>query len=736
MYACVTDYDAIYNDAYRHRRGEATSFDRSVLPALIAEFGREVGCRRILDVGGGQGNLARDLAAFGMDGTTLDYGAPPGADIMPFNLGRHQPSAVEAVLRHLSPERGDYLTTCFDVLEHIDREHVADALQNLASLTRRYLLVSISTRPSIQDNLLHPTLAPIRTWVRAFAAAGFALRDARPFSAASSVRRHEVSLIQRWVTADMFGDAGDPEPRYLILERTGPVPSFEDAKAAIDLLFDVAFRHIKRAQWPRVEDRINFQVHHPQCWSLIRPFLDVVPRDRARFLIRPWDGYSDTYRAVRAILRRNGIATVEFDRADDLPWADLKGEVLVSAADNSVGFTHLVSYETVAAARLHGCRTYLLQHGIWPRAFDRRIITFASERVLTWGRSEEAILNGRRHKFLEADVPWGILPREQTVPIGSPKFSDALIGPHPGLDALFGIESGAFRRAVLVGTKAVKQRWGIENFDDRFVQELGELTTRYQDTLFIIRPHPADTALTFAHLKATNVRLFDEAAANLSDVALSRVLPGIDLLVTSPSSLIMDGAVAGKPIFVYATEQPVEYEHVEAHSFASLGQVLGSDGGPHHSTVNNARFMARYGEAINDRFFETFARRLEDDDCGAIDRYLAASATLAGIANELQAALRECQTALAAAETRAGIANELQATLAAAETRAGEDARQARQKIEFYEADLADKAARLIALDDRLRSAEAETTAIRASTSWRLTAPFRRVVHELRQKLR
>lgn len=639
MYASITDYAAIYDDAYRARRGEHTSFDRASLPPAVAAFCRTRGLGRVLDVSGGQGNLGRDLAAHGIAAITTDFGARPGDAVLPFDLAAHRPEAVEALLRRVEPARGAWLTTCLDVLEHIDREHLPDALQNLAALAPGLLVVSISTRPSAIDNLLHATLLPLRAWVLAFKAAGFAFRGMDPFPGASLPRRFPAEdrhrLIHRWQAADIFADAGAPEPRYLVFERLGEPRPFAAVKAAVDRITDVAHRAEKRARFALPPGlNVNLSLQYTQDWSLLRPLLDVLPRNRVRVLLRRNPGQTldpDLARAIRSLLRRNGVATLEFEDAADLPWPEMRGDALVAATESSIASPHLQGYQLAALARLQGCATYLLQHGIWPRAFPGQVLTFASEHVVTWGAEEERRLGDGRHGWLGAAVPWGAMAPGQALPFGSAKLADAQIGPFAPLDARFGHDPARHDRAVLLGTKNLKGRWGLHNLDDAFLERLDALTRRHPRTLFILRPHPVDGADSFLSLREPNIRCLDEVAAALADIPPARVVPLVDLVATSPSSLIADAAAAGRPVFVYGTGQPVEYAGVAARPLEELDEILaGGDAAPLRAA--SAAFRARYAEAAEPAFYDRLGAHLASWRARAPDPFVAAAATLSTVA--------------------------------------------------------------------------------------------------------
>ena len=715
MYASVADYASVYGE--RYQRGGGTSFDKEILPPLIADFCKTSGLHKLLDVSGGQGWLSGALREFGIEGFTTDFSPLPGSGIISFDLSSYAREALEQVLRTVASGGASHLTTCFDVLEHIDREHVAAAIRNLHELTDKLLLVSISTGPSSQDNLFHSTVMPLPTWARAFEIAGFALGPSHAFASATRKRTFpqssELRLINRWVTADIFGNVQEGEPRYLLFEKKAGGEPWGSKSEQIENLIDVAYRRKKREDFHLPRDRrININLHHIQEWSLVRPILDVLPRAQTRFLVRPGQIPEDDLRAIRGFLTRNGVQMLEFSEIGELPWHDLRDQIVISGAESSGGGSHGLTYEVVATARLHGCRTFLLQHGIWPPPRHPRIATFASEHVLSWGRDEQTRLNNGTHTILAATVPWGVVPDAQVKAIGGAKFTDQLLGTMPGPDVRLGFDSSILSRTALVGTKSLVSEWGVENINDAFLATLKELFSANPDVMFIVRPHPMDNAEAYVSLKQANVRIFDELATILADIPLNRIIPKVDFVASTPSTLILDGAITGKPVFVYDTGQPNHLEDVSVAPLKSFQRILDSTADAQLLKENASRFKQRYAEAVDDTFYRQLSALLASEAPRAgVDRATAATASLAMTAVEsarYAARLEEHVSALVTARGRAeDEAASLRAhvsALATAHRRAEDEAGQ-------------------------LRSSLSEITAGR---TWRYTAPFRRLVDRAR----
>ncbi|HET9313123.1 MAG TPA: hypothetical protein VFO04_03915, partial [Nitrospira sp.] len=633
MYASTTDYPSIYGETYR--RDNRTSFSKQLLPPLVAAFCRTAGIRKLLGVSGGQDWLIGSLKEFGIEGFATDFAPLPGTGVMSFDLASYAEEAVERILRTVASGGANYVTTCFGVLEHIDREHVAAAIRNLYELTDKLLVVSISGRPSSLDNLFHATLMPMPTWAKAFEIAGFAVQQTQAFAPGTRRRTFpestELRLINRWITADIYGDVQYGEPRYLVLEKKAAGEPWGSKSGRIEHLVDVAYRRKKREHFQVPKDRrININLHHIQEWSLVRPILDVLPRARTRFLVRPdWIG-EDCLRAIRGLLKRNGVEQLEFSAIDELPWQDLRDEIVISGAESTAGGSHGLSYEVVAMAKLHGCRTFLLQHGVWPPPAHPRIVTFASDHVLSWGKDEQARLNKGTHEIFAATVPWGVVPDDQVKAIGSAKFTDHLLGPTPELDVKLGFDAGAFRKTVLVGTKSLARQFGTENINEEFLGTLKQLFSANPDVLFIIRPHPMESADAYALLKHTNVRIFDELTSILADLPLSRIVPKVDYVVTSPSTMILDGAITGRPVFVYDTGLPVHFDDASVAPLGSFQRILSGTGGAEHLKEDANRYRRRYAEAVDDTFYRQLSTLLASDlPRPAVDRATAATASLA-----------------------------------------------------------------------------------------------------------
>jgi hypothetical protein len=534
-----------------------------------------------------------------------------------------------------------WLVTCLGLLNQIDREDIAAAIANLHALCDRYLAVDVSLMPAGRGALA--SLIPPNAWIACFEAAGFRLveRKALRSPAGSTAEAETGRLAEYWAAANPYRVEAPGE--LLLFERDGPLPA--TAAERIDLIVDVAYRRRKRAEFgPAGGLAFTLSMHFPQEWSLLRPLLDVIPRDGLRLLMRRGSSIEPLRRAaIRGFLARRGICLVEYDHIDELPWAEIAGTVFVSGAESTAPGTHMQAFDLVTRARLQGCPTYMLQHGIWPRGFPENLVAFASERVMTWGRGESERLNGRRHRTWDMELPWGALDPDQELRIGSAKFCDQLISPFPPLDLRLGYDAQAFDRVVVLGSKNLRGRWGLGEGVDGFIDELVTICSSNPRTMFVVRPHPVDSVLPYVSLGLPNICLVDETISALADMPLNRIIPGIDLLVTSPSSFVVDAVSAGKPVFVYDTGQPIELQGIEALPLSGLRDALAAPDGLHGAEAQGARLQGLYAEGIDERFYRNFGEELLRRTAPRIDRGTAIAATMGHLLRQETEARRRAE---------------------------------------------------------------------------------------------
>jgi len=732
MYASVADYTSIYDATYRARRGEHVSFDPTNLPPLIHDLCATLGLHAVLDVSGGQGTLCRTLREGGLHALATDFQADAARAVMPLDLAGADPSAVAGV-RAAAAELaggGAHLTSCLDVLEHIDPEHIGHALGVLEALTDRYLLVSISTRPSSRGNRFHPCVRPLSTWMLLFEAAGFRQRTDLDAPFRPTARRAETGItgdrvVDAWRAADPFDDIRQGEPRYVVLERANAIVA--DLGAAAARLLDIAYRATKRAQFGASPGRVVLVLHHVQEWSFLRALLDVLPRRDVLVLCRglgvfaPW---------IAGALDRTGVRHRFFESYADLPWEEIAGATVITAAESGAAASHVVAQGLVARAALHGCRTVLLQHGLWPRPFADRVVSFLSDHVVTWGSADSRILS-QPHRIGAAVAPWGVLPSEQEVRIGSPRYSDQLMPfPDGALTHRLGLPPGRFARTALLCLKRLPgSEWVRGQSEDRFFNTLATLAAEHPDTLFLLRPHPSyDPSLRFP-LHAGNVRQLDEANCIAADLPLSRVLPLVDVVITPQSTVALDGGVSGKPVLIYDTRGDLPYPHMQPTAFDAIRRALDDPTQLAEAKSQAVSLAEDYAGSVDLNFYAQFATLLRRPaPPRPLDRLLATTISLSA---EVEGQAKTARTAHDAAVALADTMREARARQAEAEREAS--AAHAAAALAYAERHAAERLATLA--QTSLLAVEAQLRAMRASSSWRVTAPMRTIAQLVKRGL-
>lgn len=107
--------------------------------------------------------------------SVLDYGCGRGflRNVCTVPVAEYDPAIPE---KAGPPPRAD-LVVCVDVLEHVERDKLANVLAHLHELSRRMLLVNISLRESTKvlsdGRNAHITLLEPRIWKKLFVRAGF-----------------------------------------------------------------------------------------------------------------------------------------------------------------------------------------------------------------------------------------------------------------------------------------------------------------------------------------------------------------------------------------------------------------------------------------------------------------------------------------------------------------------------------------------------------------------------------
>ncbi len=201
---------------------------------------------------------------------------------------------------------------------------------------------------------------------------------------------------------------------------------------------------------------------------------------------------------------------------------------------------HRFPHRIVRRANAAGVPTYTMQHGfenIGLTYSDRRYpiehVAFASNVILTWGPAE----------MLHPRIPERT--RNKCLPVGCCKTvpSDPVRLPL----------SRHGQRVVGVFENLHWERYDCR-YAERFVADVVELAERNLDIIFVVKPHHAGRWLTSRYdgtaPSASNLVIADPASSEWERFTASQLIPALDAVITTPSTVALDAARAGKPVAV------------------------------------------------------------------------------------------------------------------------------------------------------------------------------------------
>ncbi|NTG48908.1 methyltransferase domain-containing protein [Agrobacterium rhizogenes] len=618
MWASKTDYSKLYGPDYFGKQNGSVSFDIGALPAELITFCLTRNVEAVLDVGSGSGSLKNVLADQGFAVAACDY-KPAHQDSVHFDLTATDDQQTAVLANELSRKfsGGEYVVTCFDVLEHIDAEDVATAVANLHTMTSEWLVASISTRPSSRGNAYHSTILPFTTWKRIFEVSGFEIVDGEFTEsgnrlAPTQVTDPDLALVAHWASADLFGDHSKGEPSYLVAKKRAN-PDVSIARQTIIEILDISFRKVKRQAFAlKAPKFIGLNIHHFQDFLNFRPLLDVIERSHLVAFVRKHTLLEDELQLVAGYFKKCGVTLVSYERIVDIDWRLFDMEVLLSAAESTVAFNHALSLQLVEAAKMHGIPCILLQHGIWSEPAPDRQIYFASETIWSWGGEQQQFLNRTGHSVAGTTTTYGNTERNTFFPIGSPKFCDSLIDPNPEVVRWrLGIDVSRFEKIALIGTNL---KWGAHQTDKATViSKLKKAVDSNRDTLFLIKPHPSERYTDYSDLRADNTFLMDDILLGCMDLSMPRLLAGVSTVVSSLSTLLLDGAVTDKRCLQYDTGNKLSYANCEIFSLDDISAAIKNE---KVRSFRNKDFVAAYNEADNTKFYGEMAGHLSNLENG------------------------------------------------------------------------------------------------------------------------
>lgn len=221
---------------------------------------------------------------------------------------------------------------------------------------------------------------------------------------------------------------------------------------------------------------------------------------------------------------------------------------LLTAAESSAG-PHRAAHGLAKRFAAAGRRTFTLQHGLEMVGLTYRDaeygpeVRFASETVFTWGSPNALpawVAEETRAKCVEAGDPKAGLAH-----------ATAATPPRP---------DGPWRAWVGVFENLHWKRYD-DAYRDAFLEQLAQAIAAAPDTLFLLKPHPAgrwSLANRDRLPAASNLVLADPGEPAWAHCTAADLIPGLDRVITTPSTVALDAARAGVPVAVLGLDQDVE----------------------------------------------------------------------------------------------------------------------------------------------------------------------------------
>ncbi len=254
--------------------------------------------------------------------------------------------------------------------------------------------------------------------------------------------------------------------------------------------------------------------------------------------------------ATRKLLDEKGIHTVFTVSHGNLVAAIprlLKIDALLNTVESTVA-SHKVPSSITRIANACRVHTYTMQHGFenvgltYQDLEQGADVHFAARNVLTWGPVKQLpgiVAPDTRRKCLAVGCPKAHLvhlekPREMFVE-------------KPIIAVFEGLHANRFDRRYL----------------ELFFADLQQMADTFPNLRFILKPHPGIIQRRKAHAEflqaVKNIEVLDPANADINQWSTPTLLAQALAVVTTPSTIALDAALAATPVAVTRYRQKVPY---------------------------------------------------------------------------------------------------------------------------------------------------------------------------------
>ncbi|HYQ97942.1 MAG TPA: hypothetical protein VEO92_06210, partial [Candidatus Nitrosocosmicus sp.] len=297
----------------------------------------------------------------------------------------------------------------------------------------------------------------------------------------------------------------------------------------------------KGARQPR--STVAVVIHLMQDLDLALPMLREITRSQ-HLRAQAWVSLSVFEASPRVWkgLRRHDLDFRILDDQTDVDLGPIRsrdiGAVLTVAETNQS--PHRFPHRIASLANEMGIATYTMQHGyenIGLTYTDKRYpieqIVFASKTIFTWGHP--TLLHPRVSETTRA----------KCIPVGCCKVvpSEVIRLPVP--------VNGA--RVIGIFENLHWDRYD-RSYAERFILDTQSLAFRHPEILFLVKSHHAGQWLTSRYRggvpSAPNLIIADPAHPDWEQFTASQLINSLDGVITTPSTVALDAARAGKPVAV------------------------------------------------------------------------------------------------------------------------------------------------------------------------------------------
>jgi len=278
------------------------------------------------------------------------------------------------------------------------------------------------------------------------------------------------------------------------------------------------------------------------CQSLKHPEIEVFFWATKRALTH--------FPATKKLLNEKGIQivfTVTHGNLIAAIFKLLKIAALLNTVESTVA-SHKVPYIITRIANACNVHTYTMQHGFENVGLtyqDPELgpnVHFAARNVLTWGPVDQ--LPG----VVATDT------RRKCLAVGCPKIHLANLE-----ETRHQVSESPFI--------AVFEGLHVDRFDDRYMQlffaDLQQMADTFTELHFILKPHPgiiqrSKTHAGFLH-SMNNIEVLDPARTDIIQWSTPTLLANALAVVTTPSTIALDAAMAAAPVAVIRYGQDIPY---------------------------------------------------------------------------------------------------------------------------------------------------------------------------------